>query len=98
VREAWIGLTLPLAEGRASGDWLVSGVLTAPRSWLGVIWAYLSGRVRRVAGYRVPSAEAIRRLGERHPEAADWWRTHTGFVDSECAHFIFDSPACRPID
>jgi hypothetical protein len=98
VREAWIGLTLPLARGRASGEWRVFGVLTAPTSWLGLAWACLSGRARRVEGYRVPSAEAIRRLAVSSPEAAEWWRTHTVLARSESTDFIFDAPACRLAD
>ncbi|MBQ1499471.1 MAG: hypothetical protein IIZ38_14255 [Sphingomonas sp.] len=97
VREAWIGAALPLAKGRASGTWRSIGVLSTPRTCLGAIWSFLF-RARRVEGYLVPSAEAIRRLALRSPEAAEWWRTHTGFADSESTHFIFDAPACRMVD
>lgn len=97
VREAWIGVALPLAEGRATGTWRAIGVLSTPRTCLRAIWSLLF-RARRVTGYLVPSAEAIRRLAVRSPDAAAWWRTHTGFADSESAHFIFDAPACRLVD
>lgn len=97
VREAWIGLTLPLANGRASSRWRSVGVLTAPRTCLGALRALLFSS-RRSTGYLVPSAEAIRRLAARNPDAANWWRTHTYFADDDRARFIFDAPACRLID
>lgn len=97
VREAWIGLVLPLAAGRASGSWSVVGVLSGPRTCTGALWAWLSGRTGRVTGYRVPSADAVRILAARNRAAADWWRAHTDYAESERACFIFDAPACRPV-
>ncbi|NYT39892.1 hypothetical protein HZY97_03920 [Sphingomonas sp. R-74633] len=97
VREAWIGLTLPLWPGYARGTWRSAGVLSSPRTRWGAFWASLFDR-KRTTGYLVPSAQAIRLLAAHSPEAADWWRTHTGFADDEYMGFIFDAPACRPID
>jgi hypothetical protein len=96
VREAWVGLILPLVPGWGKRNWRSFGVLSAPRTRLGALWGTLFN-ARRVEGYLVPSAEAIRLLAMRNPGAATWWRTHTDFADCEQACFIFDAPACRPI-
>lgn len=96
VREAWIGLILPMAPGGDKRRRSSFGVLSAPRTRVGALLGTLFN-TRWVDGYVVPSAEAIRLLAMRNPGAANWWRTHTGFADCERAAFIFDAPACRPI-
>jgi len=93
VREAWIGMALPLSPGPNGGMHEVVGVLSLGRrpSLLGRL---LLGRARRrISGYRVPSAEAIRLLAEHRADAAQWWRTNTDLT--ACGDFLFDAPACR---
>ena len=95
VREAWVGLELPL--GRLEPVTVDTvGVLSGPSSQWGFWWARLRGRVHRTTGYEVPSARAIELLARKRPDAADWWRANTRrFCDPDQA-FIFDMPACEP--
>ncbi len=94
VREAWVGLELPLAEFQAVTV-ETSGVLTGPRSRPGYWWARLTGRLEVVSGYVVPSDRAIELLGRSRPEAAAWWRTHAPDFCQAGAEFMFDARACE---
>jgi hypothetical protein len=95
VREAWVGLELPLAHPEEVAV-ETGGVLTGPRTWLGGWWARLTGRLEVVSGYVVKADRAIDLLGRSRPEAAAWWRAHAPEFCRSGAEFIFDSPACEP--
>ena len=95
VREAWVGLELPLVHlGEVTVE--TGGVLTGPRSWLGYWWARLTGRLEVVSGYVVRSDRAIILLSGSRPDAAAWWQTHAPMFCEPGAEFIFDAPACEP--
>jgi len=95
VREAWVGLELPLHE---SDETTVEtgGVLSGPWTPFGYWWARLRGKSHRTTGYLVHSARAIQILARTRPDAADWWRTHAPRFCKPHEGFIFDSPACEP--
>ncbi len=95
VREAWVGLELPLAH-LEEVTVETGGVLTGPRSSLGYWWAKLTGRLEVVSGYVVRSDRAIDLLGRSRPDAAAWWQTHAPKFCEPGAEFIFDAPACEP--
>jgi len=97
VRDAWIGLSLPLLEDlprlieRRS-----AGVRTGPRSWLGMLLM----RGPRKRGYAIDSAAAVNILEQFDPSAAAWWRTNAPhlfkpgrcfFFNEECS--VSESPA-----
>lgn len=75
VRDAWIGLSLPLAHPRAQTT-IGFGVLSGPRGSLRQRVAALMGKGERIKGYIVPAQIAIERLASKHPDAAAWWRTN----------------------
>lgn len=95
VREAWVGLELPLAT-MAQVTVETVGVVTGPASPLGLWWARLRGRLQRTTGYAVMSARAIDLLARTRLEAAAWWRGHTPRFLQPHQVFIFDAPACEP--
>jgi hypothetical protein len=95
VRDAWIGLRLPLACPR-KGDWPGAHVLTGPRTLSGQLWARLRGRGLTVHGYVVKTREAFEILAESHPEAAAWWHEHASYLLDGRAGLIFDEAACEP--
>ena len=97
VREAWIGLTLPLSHPTRSRQYPVIGVLTGPRTFLGQCWAILRGKVDRIESYPVFSAEAVSLLGQSQPEAAAWWRSEVTRCTLPGRKFLFDAPACKPV-
>lgn len=97
VREAWVGLTLPLAE-RGLRAFYTSGVRSGPKTVIGSWWYLLTGRLKRSEGYVVMSAVAVELLGAVRPDAADWWRGEAdGFYLCPNTKFIFDAPACREL-
>ena len=97
VREAWIGLDLPLPPGRGSrqGRWRGFGVLSGPRAWWQELIPILLGRVRRHNGYAVNALEAVNRLALKDPEAAAWWRQHCAHALTGKRFFIFAAEACE---
>jgi hypothetical protein len=95
VREAWVGLELPLAcLTEVSVE--TGGVLSGPTHRWGWWWKRLTGRTERTTGWVVDSARAIALLSRTRPDAADWWRTHAPRFTQSDSQFVFDSPACEP--
>jgi len=96
VREAWIGLRLPLAPGRSEGSWWSSGVLSSRKGIVGPLIKILLGRSERASGFRVLAQEALEALDRVRPDAAHWWREEAYHL-FECPRqaLIFDAPACR---
>jgi hypothetical protein len=97
VRQAWVGLVLPLAPQYANAHaFHAVGVLTGPRGAFGHLAARLFGRTRVETGYPVESKLAIEILEARHLEAAAWWREHTPHMLAPSRYFLFDT-ACGHI-
>jgi hypothetical protein len=94
VRDAWIGLELPLAY-RRSRNWRGIGVLTGPRGFLRQVWGLIRGRTIRMPGYLIKSKTAIEILARANPAAADWWRENAPQFLEGWNKFIFDEAACR---
>jgi hypothetical protein len=95
VRNAWVGLELPIVlEPRIYHTF---GVMSAPKTIIGMLWAAVRGQTYRTTGYPVYSAEAIGLLAETNPEAAEWWRTNAPRFLRPNQLFLFDAAACSPI-
>lgn len=94
VRDAWIGLVLPLAVDDVVTS-AAFGVLSMPRNRLAEWWRLRTRKFDTVTGYVVDAGLAIDLLAETQPEAADWWRTHCPFFCKPGQTFIFDLPACE---
>jgi len=59
VREKWVGLELPLADGDSVVQVFTSGVLSGPGNrFLAIIWGLL-GRLKVQSGYPVYVKEAL---------------------------------------
>lgn len=96
VRDAWIGMTLPLAEGETRARRFLSGpLLPAERGWLGMLARVMSGSGRLTLGYLVESSVALALLAQRAPEAHRWWRNHTPHLFDPGRFFVFHEYACR---
>ncbi|OYU39498.1 MAG: hypothetical protein CFE33_08955 [Pseudorhodobacter sp. PARRP1] len=94
VRQAWIGLELPLQR---PGLHDVQGLgVFAARSALRRL-GYRLGLLRPVAmkGYIVNSSIAISLLLEHNESAAIWWKTHLPQYLDIGQNFVFDAPACE---
>lgn len=97
VREAWVGLVLPLKEPTLQTV-PSAGVLSGPRSELGCLWATLTGQRVTTTGYLTPAARAIEILERAQPKAAAWWRENAPKFLREEAEFLFDAPACERVE
>lgn len=95
VREAWVGLELPIIEGKPYRRWQTSGVLSGPKTILGGLWALIRGRTDPVAGYAVKGKDALSRLMQHHQPAADWWDENLPQGRKDWFHFVFDEAACE---
>lgn len=97
VREAWVGLTLPLKETGLRTLPSI-GVLSGPKSELGWLWASLTGARITTTGYLTRAAKAIEILSRTRPDAAEWWRDHAPKFLREEAEFLFEAPACERVE
>ena len=93
VRDAWIGMTLPLLVQKRR-KWRGVGVLSGPARYLPKLWAVITGNSLRVEGFVVRAPDAIERLERHNPDAARWWRTHAPHMMRRRAGFIFEAVAC----
>ena len=97
VRQAWIGLELPLPSGRRSRrqTFLVSGALSRPRELWRQLLNRILGRFEKQSGYAVNALEAVNLLAAKDPAAAAWWRDNCGhFLDGR-QHLVFEASACE---
>lgn len=82
IREAWVGLELPLAATEGQGRRMeIMGVLS-----------HMPGVT---TGYAVEGREAIDRLGSQSPEAARWWRENADHVLVPGYQLVFPFESCR---
>ena len=95
IREAWVGLVLPLAVPSVRSVWIVGGVLTGPKSLWHQRLYLLLGRGRRQAGYVVNLAVAVTLLERAHPSAAAWWRENTPGMIAENRSVVFSAEVCE---
>jgi hypothetical protein len=77
IRDKWIGLVLPCL---GETDEPLADVLTLRR-------------VDRIGGYSIHWADAMRVLGENHPEARKWWETNV----PPFSRLIFDKDCCEVV-
>jgi hypothetical protein len=98
VREKWVGLELPLADGDSVVQVFTSGVLSGPRNrFLAIIWGLL-GQLKVQAGYPVYVKEALGILEQTAPDAAMWWRENVQRLQRPKRKFLFASAVCQVID
>lgn len=97
VREAWVGLELPLPPGRGSHQrpWRGFGVLSGPRTLWQELTRIVLGRVNKNPGYVVNALAAINLLAVKDPSAAAWWREHCPHLLTGRRYFVFAAEACE---
>jgi hypothetical protein len=94
IRDAWIGLLLPLAHERRR-TWKGVGVLSGPHNLILQLWTRARGKGLNVDGYAVDAKSAVDILAVQHPEAAGWWREHAPSLLDGKRWFVFDAEACE---
>ena len=96
VRQAWIGLVLPLAAGEVGPrTMLTGGVLSGPRHLLSALLHLLLGRTKSRNGYVVDAAQAVWLLGSHAPKAAAWWHDNAAHILEPGRLFMFPAWCCR---
>ena len=99
IREAWIGMQLPLADrdGRPRTH-RTNGVLTGPKTFLSAVATLLLGRTNKTIGFRVHAPAAIEALALKDPNAARWWREHAPQFLKPNRLFVFHVEVCELVD
>ena len=93
VRDAWIGLHIPLKEENTiTAETFNAG--NAPRTQLGFVIARLMGRSELKTGYVVSSKTAVEILAASHIKAAEWWVDNVPNILHPEMIFIFNEQAC----
>jgi hypothetical protein len=93
VREAWVGIDLPVARRGALRSYRGVGVLSGPKTFWKKVWGLMRGQTVRTRGYPVRTATAVELLSASAPAAADWWRENTPHLLG--GFLIFEEKACR---
>jgi hypothetical protein len=94
VRDAWIGVRIPLARDKMK-RWHGVGVLSGPHGFMAQLWCLFRGRAEWIDGYAVNAKLAVDALHQRHPDAALWWRENASMWLDGRRNFVFDADACR---
>jgi hypothetical protein len=93
VRDAWIGLLLPvLPRYSRMIERRSVGVRARPRTWLGMWFKSLSRPRKR--GYPDDTTAAIDLLASVNASAAAWWRTNTPDLFKPGRCLFFDDECC----
>jgi hypothetical protein len=98
VRQAWIGLTFPVAGDGRKHKWRSCGVLNGPKSRLAAIIWLILGKYEIAEGYLVDARLAVEMLSEKDRFAADWWKEHTPDLLRNGGCLLFRSEACAEVD
>ncbi|MEO8739601.1 MAG: hypothetical protein ABI537_07860 [Casimicrobiaceae bacterium] len=94
IRQAWVGLTLPLLHARPR-HFLVSGVLSGARGRrLATFLHLITFRLKVQTGYVVSSLAAIEILETSDATAALWWRENALHVLQPRNRFLFSVDCC----
>jgi hypothetical protein len=97
VRDAWIGLRLPLGDPHKR-NWRGTGVLTGATGFSSQLWALIRGRTVLTRGYLVQAKESVETLERANPAAAAWWRENAPHLLTGVGGFVFEEEVCRPDD
>ena len=98
IRDCWVGLTLDVpARLQGRRRFRGVGVLSGPSTFLGSVWAYLTGRTIIADGYPVEARAAVEELSKHFPDAAAWWRENVPHLLAPGRHFVFAEEACEPL-
>jgi hypothetical protein len=99
IRDAWIGLSLPVARGRTAPiERRIAGVLTGPRGIIGQLFTLLFGGGQAARGWPVDAVTAIEVLQRAQPTAAAWWWQNTPHLFQLGKILMFDEDCCVPED
>ena len=85
VRDAWIGVSLPVHQERPS-RWSAIGVLADPES--------IHVDAYEIEGYAVNALQAVEILSLTNAEAATWWRSNCAAHLDGQRSFLFNSDEC----
>ena len=96
VRAAWIGLVLPLAIPGARMLESV-GVLSRPKTQLGLFFARFFGKTKRETGYLVEASRAVEILTRHAPDAAKWWHHNATLSIKPGQYFVFAADVCEEV-
>lgn len=98
IREAWIGLVLPLSSRSPEPvNTFGGGVLSGPHTFLAILFQLLTGKLQRCVGYKVQSRVALTLLETHSPEAANWWRQNAPRFFKPGRYFLFSSESCERV-
>lgn len=99
VRNAWVGLVLPLSEGRATPRRiLVAGVKSGPKGFIEFLRHLLARRLFIREGYEVDVLPALEILEKSNPSAAEWWRQNAPHLLGRRKRFVFPTNCCERIE
>ena len=94
IRQEWVGLCLPLALPGLRRS-RIFGVLSRPKTKLGLYIARKMGKLETKAGYAVLTVTAIEMLGMKSPFAAAWWRKTLPQAPSSLDLLMFAPKCCE---
>ena len=94
IREAWVGLVLPLAEPEMRRI-RSAGVLNGPGSYFKYIYKFLTGQYTNYEGYVVEGVTAIAILARHNPTAAEWWRENSPYLLKPGQFIFFEAAYCQ---
>jgi hypothetical protein len=98
VREAWIGLVLPVAKCDGPVVALTFGVLSGrSNSVASTLKGLLLGQAKVAKGYAIEAATAVDLLDAANREAADWWRRETPHLLKPKCNFVFQNEVCEEV-
>jgi hypothetical protein len=97
VRQAWVGLELPVVRNTRCRAYRTFDVLRGPKSLLGELWGLLRGKARRKTGYPVYAGSAVDVLAASNPDAANRWRENAPHLLRPGGMFLFNEDACSPL-
>lgn len=95
IREAWVGLVLPLVVPKPRLTKTSGGVLTGPKTYWGYLFRRLLGQGKIEVGYAVNVQASLMLLSRVNPSAAQWWHDNVPYMMTANRTFLFCVEACE---
>lgn len=96
VRDAWIGLKVK-ALNEEPTEMRTAGVMSGPKSMVGMVVHALRGKAETKRGYIVRAKEVVGLLALQNEEAARWWIDNVPHAMADGQVFLFEDRCCRPV-
>jgi hypothetical protein len=100
IRQSWVNVAIPLSPPPYDKKrrFRSVGVVSGPKTILGLIFAAVRGKCFKWDGYAVEALVAVEALAEKNADAAQWWRQNAPHLMRKGQRLVFPAEVCEEVE